>query len=111
MSNKFDSFTDLPERLQVEALREGEMLLQAQLTIASAADQRGLTWGGLLLTGATAAIGAGVALLFKKGPNQDLISSLAACWWSFLFSMARDFHCEAKALLPPRQQSIQLAAE
>lgn len=48
------------------------MLLQAQLSIATAADQRGLTWGGLLLTGATAALGGGVALLLKKSADQTL---------------------------------------
>lgn len=72
MGNNFDSFSDLPEKLQAEALREGEMLLQAQLSVASAADQRALTWSGLLLTGATAALGGAFALLFNDPPDPAL---------------------------------------
>ena len=64
MGNTFETFSDLPDELQLEALREGEMLLQAQLTVATAADQRALTWGGLLLTGASATLGGAFAMLF-----------------------------------------------
>ncbi len=87
MGNSFDKFSDLPEVLQKEALREGEMLLQAQLTVASAADQRALTWGGLLLTGATASLGGAFALMFKT-PPQPLITHSALLFAAELFIAA-----------------------
>lgn len=81
MSNAFDSFPSLPETLQLEALREGEARLQAQLQIATAADQRALTWGGLLVAAATGALGAGLALIGKAEPDYGL--GLLAIGFSF----------------------------
>lgn len=72
MGNTFDSFDDLPEKLQLEALREGETLLQTQLTVATAADQRALSWAGLLLTGASASLGGAFALQIKAGSAAEL---------------------------------------
>jgi hypothetical protein len=72
MSNDFDSFTRLPEELQVVALREGEARLQAQLQVATAADQRALSWGGLLIAAATGALGGGLALVSKSEPDYVL---------------------------------------
>jgi hypothetical protein len=46
MRNAFDTFSDLPEALQKEAIREGEKLLETQFAAATAADQRALTWSG-----------------------------------------------------------------
>jgi hypothetical protein len=69
MSNSFDHFADLPEQLQVEALREAERRLESQLTVATAADQRALAWAGFLLTGATGALGGGIALLNSQPPR------------------------------------------
>lgn len=68
----FDNFARLPLRIQRDALREGEVLLQAQLTVANAADQRALTWGGFLIAAATAALGGGIALLIKSPPDLSL---------------------------------------
>lgn len=72
MRNEFESFKTLPVELQKEALREGELRLAAQFATASAADQRALTWGGLLIAAATASLGGGIALLTKTPPDVGL---------------------------------------
>lgn len=72
LSNTFDDFALLPPQVQAEALREGEVLLNAQLTAATAADQRALTWAGFLIASATAALGGGIALLTKAPPDALL---------------------------------------
>jgi hypothetical protein len=72
MSNIFEPFALLPDELQKEALREGEIRLQAQLQIAAAADQRALTWGGLLVAAATGALGGGLALVSNRTPDYIL---------------------------------------
>jgi hypothetical protein len=72
MDNKFLSFSQLPATLQKEAIREGEMLLNALLAVATAADQRALTWATLLIGGATGSLGGGIALLTKSGPDPLL---------------------------------------
>jgi hypothetical protein len=88
MINSFDTFGDLPLALQQEAIREGERLLDAQFTAATAADQRALTWAGFLIAAATAALAGGVALFNKKPVDPLLgyssiifaISMLRAAW-------------------------------
>jgi len=100
MRNSFDRFKELPDRLQDEAIREGEKLLEAQLAVATAADQRALTWGGFLLTGATAAFGGGVAL-FNNGPADPLLGytailfGVALLWaaWLSLMPVAPSLFC------------------
>jgi hypothetical protein len=70
LPTEFDiGFAALPVELQREALREGELRIAAQFQAATAADQRALTWGGFLITSATAALGGGVALLTKTPPT------------------------------------------
>lgn len=100
MGNTFETFSDLPDELQLEALREGEMLLQAQLTVATAADQRALTWGGLLLTGASATLGGAFAMLFKKAPDMGLIylavlfaAALFIAAWLAISTVAPRLYC------------------
>ena len=83
MSNNFDNFGDLPEELQREAIREGEERLQAQLQIAGSADQRALTWGGLLIAAVTAALGGGIALSTKAQPDYPL-AFLALAFAAFM---------------------------
>lgn len=48
------------------------MLLGAQLAIATAADQRALSWAALLIGGATGALGGGIALLTQSRPDPLL---------------------------------------
>lgn len=72
MRKNFDTFADLPVSLQKEAIREGEKLLDAQFTSATAADQRNLTWAGFLIAAATAALGGGVALFNNDRPDLVL---------------------------------------
>jgi hypothetical protein len=72
MSNRFESFAHLPIELQNEAIREGEVWLNAQLHAATAADQRALTWGGFLIASATASLGGGIALITKSPPDHLL---------------------------------------
>lgn len=76
MSNDFDTFSELPSQLQIEAIREGEARLQSQLEVATAADSRALTWGGLLVAAVTGSLGAGLALLGKSHPDY-LLSAIA----------------------------------
>lgn len=111
MINNFKSFSTLPEQLQVEALREGEARMQAQLAVATAADQRALTWGGLLVAAATGAIGGGLALIGKSTP--DYVLGLLAVGFSFAMMIAA-WH-SLQTVQPgqfclPRQPSSQLAA-
>lgn len=73
MSNNFESFSTLPIELQIEALREGEVRLQAQLEIANAADQRALSWTNLILVTSTASLGGLFALINSQNPNYFLI--------------------------------------
>lgn len=60
--------------------------MQAQLAIATAADQRALTWGGLLVAAATGAIGGGLALIGKSSP--DYVLGLLAVGFSFAMMIA-----------------------
>jgi hypothetical protein len=72
MNNDFDNFAQLPVELQRESIREGEARLEAQLHVAAAADQRALTWGGILIAAVTAALGGGIALATKERPDYAL---------------------------------------
>ena len=72
MSNEFEAISSLDESVQQEIIREAEMRLDAQLTVATAADQRALTFGGFLIATATAALGGGIALLTKDKPDFGL---------------------------------------
>lgn len=86
MSNNYEAFSELPEELQREALREGELRLHAQLGVATAADQRALTWGGLLVAAATGALGGGLALVSKERP--DYILGLLAVFFAVAMMVA-----------------------
>jgi hypothetical protein len=55
----------LEDEVLKEVVREAEARLGAQLQIATAADQRALTFAGFLIATATAALGAGLALLTR----------------------------------------------
>lgn len=88
VSKPFDEFGKLPAELQLEAIREGEERLRAQLAVASAADSRALTWGGLLVAATTGSLAGGIALIGKSDPDY-LLAALAlgfssailtACW-------------------------------
>ena len=72
MNIEFKEFSQLPVELQNEAIREGEILLQAQLGIAADADRRALTWSGFVLAGATALLSAGFATLDAQPFNYDI---------------------------------------
>ncbi|MGN3974747.1 hypothetical protein [Tsuneonella sp. SYSU-LHT278] len=100
MSNDFASFKDLPADLQREALREGELRLQAQLAVATSADQRALTWAGLVLVAVTGSLGGGVALLGKESPDFGLAtfaltfaSSMMGAAWRALATVQPGLFC------------------
>jgi hypothetical protein len=63
----FDEFSYLSEELQLEAIREAELRVQAQLTAATAADQRAMAWAGFLITIAVAATGGALSLVVSGG--------------------------------------------
>jgi hypothetical protein len=66
--------------------------LQAQLQVATAADQRALSWGGLLIAAATGALGGGLALVSKSEPDY-VLGLLAIAFASAMMAAA------SKALL------------
>jgi hypothetical protein len=56
-----------------EVVREGEAMLAAQLTVATAADQRAMTFAGLLIAAATAATGGVIALVLSDKPAWTVV--------------------------------------
>lgn len=68
----------LPTELVTEAIREGEIRVQAQLAAAIAADQRALTLAGFQIGAATAAMAGSAALLVA---GRDFI--IAGCAIAF----------------------------
>jgi hypothetical protein len=66
-----DQLRLLEDGVLAEVVREGELMMAAQLAAATAADQRGLTWAGFVLTIAIASIGA-CATLAVKGDHLPL---------------------------------------
>lgn len=68
-STQFDAFSDLPAPLQLEAIREGEERLRAQLEVATAADARALNVTAMLIAAIAASLGAGVAFLTRDAPD------------------------------------------
>lgn len=70
--NDFDELRRLSISVLSEVVREGELRLQSQLQIATAADQRALTFVGFQIASATASLAGGVALIIAKEPNKSL---------------------------------------
>lgn len=62
-SNTLVSLRGLPLDVLGEVVREGEVTLSSQLTVALASDQRAITFAGIILTAATALLGAAGALV------------------------------------------------
>jgi hypothetical protein len=62
-----------------EVIREGEARLAAQLAIATAADQRAMTWAGFLIAVATAALGGAASLIMS---GKHLVFALIALTFS-----------------------------
>lgn len=67
--NRVIELNALDEEILKEVVREGEAMLAAQLSVATAADQRAMTFAGLLIAAATAATGGVVALILTANPN------------------------------------------
>jgi hypothetical protein len=78
----YDGLRDLDDNVLGEVVREGEAKLEAQLQIATAADQRALTLASFQITAATAAVAGGVALMTSQQPDK-LLALIA-----FLFALA-----------------------
>jgi hypothetical protein len=78
----YDGLRDLDLNVLDEVVREGDAKLDAQLQVATAADQRALTLAGFQITAATGAVAGGVALMTSKEPDKVL--ALIA----FLFALA-----------------------
>ena len=79
---QYDGLRELDEQILEEAVREGTARLEAQLQVATAADQRALTLAGFQITAATGAVAGGVALMTANAPNE-LLALIA-----FLFALA-----------------------
>jgi len=60
--------------MQIEAIREGEERVKAQLVVANNADQRALNWSRLQIGSATAAFGVTLGFLAKVPPDYWLAS-------------------------------------
>jgi hypothetical protein len=64
-----------------EVVREGEARLEAQLAVATAADQRAMTWAGFLIAVATAAVGGAASLIMSADHLVfALIAIIFAIW-------------------------------
>lgn len=72
--NRVAEISSFPIEVLDEVVREGEAMLAAQLTVATAADQRAMTFAGLLIAAATAATGGVIALMLGDKP----------AWWVVL---------------------------
>lgn len=59
------------DKILIEVVREGEIRIQAQLSAATSADQRALTWTGFVLTLALA-VGGGAITLGLSGQQPAL---------------------------------------
>lgn len=67
-----DELKFLPDDVLGEVIREAETMMQAQLQSQLASDQRAFTFSGIMLTAATAALGATIALMQAKLPDYSL---------------------------------------
>jgi hypothetical protein len=85
-STEFEAFSDLPATLQVEAIREGEERLRAQLDVANAADARALNLTAMLIAAITASLGGGVTFLTRDPP--DYFAALLGFGFGVLLSRA-----------------------
>jgi hypothetical protein len=84
---KFDVLRRFEADVLSEIVKEGEARLQAQLQIATAADQRALTFAGFQIASATGALAGGVALVSKDGP-EFLLAALALGFAAFMLYCA-----------------------
>lgn len=99
--NDFESLRTLSDDVLAEVVREGELRLQAQLQIATAADQRALTFAGFQIAAATGSLAGGVALMTADDP--DLVLAATA----FTFALVLLIGCLfAIATVWPRKFSI-----
>lgn len=72
VGNRYDDLRNLSRDVLDEVVREGELRLEAQLQIATAADQRALTFAGFQITAGTASLAGGVALMTAQSPDYLL---------------------------------------
>ncbi len=71
--NRVSELISLDDTILVEVVREGEAMLAAQLNIATAADQRALTFAGFLIAISTAVLGGAAALVLGEKTNWCLV--------------------------------------
>jgi len=69
---QYDALRELDQKVLDEVVQEGRQRLDAQLQIATSADQRALTLAGFQITAATASLGGGIALMTADHPQQAL---------------------------------------
>ncbi|HEY0313421.1 MAG TPA: hypothetical protein VGC56_13100 [Allosphingosinicella sp.] len=73
----------LDAEVLAELIREGETRIAAQLAVATAADQRSMTWAGFLIAVATAAIGGGASLLISGKHLAFALVAIVFSGWIF----------------------------
>jgi hypothetical protein len=78
--NSTDNLKHLPAEVLAEVVREGELMMQAQLQAYLATDQRAFTFAGLMLTAATGSFGAAIALSRLNPPDRPLAE--IAAWFA-----------------------------
>lgn len=100
-SNDFEPLRTLPDEVLAEVVREAERRLDAQLQIATAADQRALTFAGFQIAAATGSLAGGVALMAARQP--DLVLAAMAFTFALVLLLACLF---AMATVWPRKFSI-----
>ncbi len=69
----FYHFLKFNQAVLERIVQEGEAKLQAQLNVATASDQRAISFLGFLVGAATAVIGAAVVVLLSKRPDITLL--------------------------------------
>ena len=95
-STEFESFSQLPPALQLEALREGEERLRAQLDVATASDARALNLIGMLIAAITASLGGCIAFLTRD--QSDYFAAILAFGFGAL--LIRSAVTASSAMMP-----------
>lgn len=95
--NDFMAFQAFDEAILREIIREGEAKLSAQLSVAAAADQRGLTILGFQVTALVAVSGGVIALASATKPDKPIIAIAAVLSLGLLIAI-----CFAHASIFPK---------
>jgi hypothetical protein len=89
---EFEQIFGFDQAVLEKIVQEGEIRLEAQLTTANSADQRALSFAGLLIGTTTATVGAAIALAIAEKPKIFLIAIAFTYASSLLIATFRAVH-------------------